>query len=652
MAARDSSSEEVDSSSEDSATTTSEDPISVAKARGADLKEPEKAAIARTRKIQRNKAGGKKTVRGQKDPKVSAYQRVRENQNEYLSITSENMLRCDACKETLSKKKSTVLKHINSVKHNDAKRAIQNSKKRDQSLLKFLRTNDKKDNPKGETLPEDMRLFRFDLVETFLSAGIPLSKIDLLRPFLEKYGHRLTAHGNLSQLIPSIIEKEKETLKTEFEQVDGWSVIFDGSTRLGEALAIVVRFVDSEWNVQQRLIKLQVLAKSLKADELAQCLIQSLAVEYTIRPGILLAAMKDGAAVNHAALEQVKFFFPHVQEITCFSHTIDNVGKHFEFRILDRFSQLWVSMFSHSAAVRLAWKTRTGTAMKTYSKTRWWSKWEVMKQVLEYFGDVVPFLRENEQDDLAPATRGELLNIFRNEADAKDLELELAALVDGGSHFVAATYYLEGDGPLIFGCYGRLATVANAVAVDAYPNVEAVASRQANGNLAVFNQLVARTKACITPGLHFFQQKFSQEFHDLVRAFKSARLCCPVQVQHLRPNAASVEELRKFKFLNTDATIRGLVNELPRYLAVADGTVIEEENEKVRWWVRHAHALPNWSGVVKQLLLVQPSSASAERVFSLMKHFFTRRQENALEETVEASVMLCYNGNQRKKFQQ
>ena len=247
------------------------------------------------------------------------------------------------------------------------------------------------------------------------------------------------------------------------------------------------------------------------------------------------------------------------------------------------------------------------TVKKTYSKTRWWSKWEVMKQVLEYFGDVVPFLREIEQDDLAPTTRGQLLNIFRNAADAKDLELELAALVDGGSHFVAATYYLEGDGPLIFSCYGRLATMAKAVAVDAYPNVEAVAHRQANGNLAVFNQLVARTKACITPGLHFFQQKFSQEFHDLVRAFKSARLCCPVQVQHLRPNAASVEELRKFKFLNTDATIRGLVNELPRYLAVADGTVIEEENEKVRWWARHAHALPNWSGVVKQLLLVQPS---------------------------------------------
>ena len=162
---------------------------------------------------------------------------------------------------------------------------------------------------------------------------------------------------------------------------------------------------------------------------------------------------------------------------------------------------------------------------------------------------------------------------------------------------------------------------------------------------------MTRTKQCISPGLRFFQWKFSQEFHDLVRAFKSARLCCPVQVQNLHPNAASVAELWKFSFLNNDATIDGLVNELPRYLAAADGTVIEEEEEKVQWWARHARTLPNWSAVVRKLLLVQPSSASAERVFSLMNHFFTHLQENALEETVEASVMLRYNNNQRKKIQ-
>ena len=163
-----------------------------------------------------------------------------------------------------------------------------------------------------------------------------------------------------------------------------------------------------------------------------------------------------------------------------------------------------------------------------------------MKQVLGCFGDVKPFLRENENDHLAPATTGQLLDIFNDASDAKELELELAALIDGGSHFVTATYYPEGDGNLIFSCYECLPSVSHSVAVDAYPNLEGVATQQANGNLALCNQLVTRTKQCTNPGLRFFQRTFSQEFHDLVRAFKSARLCCPVQVRNLYPNAAGL----------------------------------------------------------------------------------------------------------------
>ena len=180
-------------------------------------------------------------------------------------------------------------------------------------------------------------------------------KIDCLRSFLEKYGHRLTSQSHLRELIPSVLQKEKETLKSELSEAKAVSTIFDGSTHLGEDLAFIVQFVNSQWNVQQRLVRLQVLAKSLKAEELAQCLIQALAVEYAIQLGGLLAAMKDGASVNQAALQQVRFFFPQLLDDTCFSHTIDNVGKHFKFRVLDTFAQYWVSLFSHSAAARLAW---------------------------------------------------------------------------------------------------------------------------------------------------------------------------------------------------------------------------------------------------------------------------------------------------------
>ena len=141
---------------------------------------------------------------------------------------------------------------------------ILDSTKKDQSVLELLRRNDQAKHPKEEILPHDMRLYRFDLIQSFLTAGIPFSKIDCLRSFLEKYGHRLTSQSHLRELIPSVLQKEKETLKSELSEAKAVSTIFDGSTRLGEALAIIVRFVHSQWNVQQRLVRLQVLVKSLK----------------------------------------------------------------------------------------------------------------------------------------------------------------------------------------------------------------------------------------------------------------------------------------------------------------------------------------------------------------------------------------------------
>ena len=158
------------------------------------------------------------------------------------------------------------------------------------------------------------------------------------------------------------------------------------------ALAIVVRFIDNQRLIQQRIVKLEVLARSMNAEQLAQPLIQCLAFECMIRPDQLLASMRDGAAVNEAALLQVSFFFSNVFNVTCFSDTIDNVGRHFEFGVQDTFSRYWNTMFSLSPSARILWKTRTGTAMRLTLQTRWWGKWEVLNLVLQYFGDVEPFL--------------------------------------------------------------------------------------------------------------------------------------------------------------------------------------------------------------------------------------------------------------------
>ena len=172
---------------------------------------------------------------------------------------------------------------------------------------------------------------------------------------------------------------------------------------------------------------------------------------------------------------------------------------------------------------------------------------------MEFLGDIEPFLRET--DNLSPVCRASLLEIFDDPATARDLEIELAAMVDAGKHFVQATYYLEGDGPLVFTCYERLSALAHAIAIDSYANTEAKARQHAGRNMALYNQLVAQAKACINPGFRFYQQKFSVQFHDIVRAFKAACLCCPMQEQALRPTAVSVQELKQFRFI-TDGNLK------------------------------------------------------------------------------------------------
>lgn len=229
----------------------------------------------------------------------------------------------------------------------------------------------------------DARIYRVRVVEQFLKSGIPISKIDNLRSLLEEGSYRLTNSSHLAEYIPVIYAEEKKKIKKEIQGHDV-SVIFDGSTRLGEALGIVLRFY-SEGGIRQRLVKIAMLSKSLTGEELARELLVALSTELGIGGSQLLAAMHDRASVNGAAMRTVSIMYPNVLDIGCFSHTLDLVGTKFELTVLDKFMKHWETIFTHSCKSKLLWKEQTGLAIKTYSPTRWWSRWECSKQVMDLF---------------------------------------------------------------------------------------------------------------------------------------------------------------------------------------------------------------------------------------------------------------------------
>ena len=213
------------------------------------------------------------------------------------------------------------------------------------------------------------------------------------------------------------------------------------------------------------------------------------------------------------------------------------------------------------------------------------------------------FIRQVATENIAPQIVAQIQDILSDKQRWINLQLELTAVVDIVEQFVKATYYLEGDGPLVFSCYERWQTAAEACQAPHFPNVRAVSSAIVREN--PIEQAVAfeeRAKTTVNPAIQWFLRKFKMELYEIVRAFKVARIMCPVVVQWLRPTAANIETLRIFSFLNSDVTINDLITELPNYLAAAHGVVVATEEEKVVWWSLHAEELPRWSAVTKQVL--------------------------------------------------
>ena len=154
--------------------------------------------------------------------------------------------------------------------------------------------------------------------------------------------------------------------------------------------------------------------------------------------------------------------------------------------------------------------------------------------------------------------------------------------MDAGEPFVKATYFLEGDGLLVFSAYSTLQALSTAAAQRHYQNVTALA-QQLSDTPEEAAQLKRIAQNAVEPGILYFLHKFNGPFYDVVRAFKAARLASPTKVQELKPMVADVEQLRHFKVLDKDDIISRLQQELPSYRAKADGVHVDAGDE-LQWW--------------------------------------------------------------------
>jgi hypothetical protein len=102
-------------------------------------------------------------------------------------------------------------------------------------------------------------------METFLAAGLPPSKIDDLKGLLRG---DVVGSSHMKEFIPKVEAFEFQRLR---EEIKGQkvTVIFYGTTRLGEAIAVLLRWCPSDFSsIQMRLVTLQTAEKHMDGAEL------------------------------------------------------------------------------------------------------------------------------------------------------------------------------------------------------------------------------------------------------------------------------------------------------------------------------------------------------------------------------------------------
>ena len=159
---------------------------------------------------------------------------------------------------------------------------------------------------------------------------------------------------------------------------------------------------------------------------------------------------------------------------------------------------------------------------------------------------------------------------------------------------------------------------------------------EAKGNATHEQQLFNYSKACVQSAYDYFHLKFNNDLKPVLDAFKAACLFSPSKFHELKPSAADIDCLKVFPFLNSQPTINGLKSEIPTYMAASEDVLrLPTDINPLFGGRAMLWSYPNGP-------MLQPSSAAAERVFSILQRF-TAQQQSSLEDYLELSVMLQYN---------
>ena len=415
----------------------------------AGLSPPELAHHDRKRKVQHLKdaatRGRNKLERKTPEPKLAASFRVAEfpNQSFCENPAGSTGLFCACCRVDVSKRLVAIKSHIDGGRHKKMLEQHLRAQYEDLTIAQEISSFfDSNSNIQQATVPTDTHVYRWRVMESMLFAGVPYAKIGMLRHLLEREGHPLTSTSHMAALyIPLIEEREIKRVVKELSG-ENFAVIFDGTTRLGEAVNVVTRSITEDFRIRMRLVAFKTAKVHMDSDALFRLIVTTLHRHLGLDLDHCVAYARDSCSTNYAAVKRLLPLSINGLNMLCFAHTLHNTGKHLYLPVLEEFITPWLQLIPKPGAARLRWQAILGKCVSSYSTVRWWSRWEIMEELALNFGALPQFLTDLSNDGIGDATTKKMLNMVKHQH--KELELELAAVLSC-ERLCRATYRMEGD---------------------------------------------------------------------------------------------------------------------------------------------------------------------------------------------------------------
>ena len=350
--------------------------------------------------------------------------------------------------------------------------------------------------------------------------------------------------------------------------------------------------------------------------------------------------------------------FCEKKNLICLSHASCLSGKKAETSapLSHKFICCVASIVSRSALWRGNFYRATGKPPLSKSNVRWYSEYELSRQVLEFLPQIIQLARD--ENGGGEELRNQLIEIYDRPANdeyssgAVELQAELHMLRDTVHELALLCYNSEGDAPMLcVTAYENWQNVLKHLKAAAGIRGNPVLPSVTNFAATIFpdDQLAQRKLVQLTASKvkAIYEKMFSDTAVRIIETLNTLRACRLLNYQFICDNHIDTlyDELVWIRQIPMASHIyNDLSDALQEFKAVAD----RADRTLTHWgfWVKYCIRLPVWYSVAAEAALVVVSSASTERMFSLLSAQIHDNQSCALADYQTNSVILRYNKNQ------